>query len=154
LTDDLSSSRENRSAKGAYVLLEANGDQRDLTLIATGSELALAVEARSVLQTFGIVTAVVSMPCQLLFEEQDQSYKRSVLGDTRARVAIEAAVRTSWDRYIGIDGGFVGMHRFGASGKIDDVYAKFDITVDALVRTAREVIASERDGKQSHNPVE
>ena len=135
---------ENRSAKGGYVLLEAEGGERQLTLLATGSELHLAVEARAALQEEGIATAVVSMPCRLLFEEQDASYKRAVLGETRARVAIEAAVQDSWDRYIGIDGGFVGMHRFGASGKIGDVYAKFDITADALTRKAKDVLASLR----------
>lgn len=132
--------QENRSAKGGYVLLEADGGERQLTLLATGSELHLAVAARAALQEEGIATAVVSMPCQLLFEEQDASYKRAVLGETRARVAVEAAVQSSWDRYIGIVGGFVGMHRFGASGKIGDVYAKFDITVEAVIRKANDVL--------------
>ena len=81
------------------------------------------------------------MPCSLLFEEQDATYKRSVLGETRARVAVEAGMQDSWDRYIGVDGGFVGMHRFGASGKIGDVYAKFDMTVDAIVRKAKAVLS-------------
>ncbi|WP_345945711.1 transketolase [Sodalis sp. dw_96] len=133
---------ENKSARGAYVLLDAEGGPRQLTLIATGSELHLAVQAREIMQNEGIPTAVVSMPCRLLFEEQDLQYKKSVLGDTAARVAIEAAVELGWERYIGFEGKFVGMHDFGESGKIQDVYAKFDITTDAIVRTAREVIAS------------
>ncbi|NEI01444.1 transketolase [Rhizobium leguminosarum] len=132
-------SDENRSARGAYVLQEAEGGERQLTLLASGSELNLAVEARSVLQDEGIRTAVVSMPCRLLFEKQDAAYKKSVLGGSRARVAVEAAVRDSWDRYLGLDGVFVGMHEFGASGKIDDVYKKFDITTDAVIRAGREV---------------
>ncbi len=131
---------ENKSAKGAYVLLEAEGGARKLTLMATGSELHLAVEARDVLQKEGIPTAVVSMPCRLLFEEQDAVYKRAVLGETHARVAVEAAVELGWDRYLGFDGRFVGMHGFGESGKIADVYNKFDITTDAVVRAAREVL--------------
>ncbi|MGZ2486689.1 transketolase [Rhizobium pisi] len=135
---------ENRSARGAYVLQEAEGGERQLTILASGSELHLAVEARSVLQNEGIRTAVVSMPCRLLFEKQDAAYKRSVLGETRARVAVEAAVQDSWDRYLGLDGVFVGMHEFGASGKIDDVYKKFDITTDAVIRAGREAT-----GKQS-----
>lgn len=129
---------ENRSARGAYVLQEAEGGERQLTILASGSELHLAVEARAALQEEGIRTAVVSMPCRLLFEKQDAAYKSSVLGETRARVAVEAAVQDSWDRYLGLDGVFVGMHEFGASGKIDDVYKKFDITTDAVIRAGRE----------------
>ena len=131
-------SDENRSARGAYILQEAEGGERQLTILASGSELHLAVEARTALQGEGIRTAVVSMPCRLLFEKQDAVYKRSVLGETRARVAVEAAVQDSWDRYLGLDGLFVGMHEFGASGKIDDVYKKFDITADAVIRAGRE----------------
>ncbi len=131
---------ENRSAKGAYVLLEADGGPRRLTLMSTGSELHLAVEAREVLQAEGIPTAVVSMPCRLLFEEQDVGYRKAVLGETHARVAIEAAVEFGWERYLGFQGRFVGMHGFGESGKIADVYRKFDITTEAIVRVAREVV--------------
>ena len=127
---------ENRSARGAYVLQEAEGGPRKLTLMATGSELHLAVEARTVLQAEGVPTAVVSMPCALISNEQDASYQQAVLGDTLARVAVEAAVQMSWDRYLGLQGRFVGMHGFGESGKIADVYKKFDITVEAVVRAA------------------
>jgi transketolase len=126
---------QNRSARGAYVLAEAEGGPRKLTIIATGSELHLATAARDTLQKDGIPTAVVSMPCRLLFEEQDAAYKTSVLG-SGARVAVEAAVELGWDRYIGPQGRFIGMHDFGESGKIADVYAKFDITPDAVVRAA------------------
>ncbi|WP_413989876.1 transketolase [Labrys okinawensis] len=132
-------SSENKSARGGYVLLEADGERR-LTLFSTGSEVQLAVKAREILQQEGIPTAVVSMPCRLLFEEQDAAYKRSVLGQTKARVAVEAAVELGWERYLGFDGRFVGMHGFGESGKIADVYAKFGITADAVVDAAREVV--------------
>ena len=132
---------ENKSAKGAYVLVEAEGGERKLTIIGTGSELHLAVEARDVLQKEGIPTAVVSMPSRLLFEEQDAAYKKSVMGATHARVAVEAAVELGWERYTGFQGRFVGMHGFGASGKIGDVYKKFDITTEAVVRAARETLA-------------
>ncbi|MFL5013015.1 transketolase [Rhizobium sp.] len=132
-------SDENCSARGAYVLQEAEGGERQLTILASGSELHLAVQARSVLQGEGIRTAVVSMPCRLLFEKQNAAYKKSVLGDSRAKIAVEAGVQDSWDRYLGLDGVFVGMHEFGASGKIDDVYKKFDITADAVIRAGREV---------------
>ena len=129
---------ENRSARGGYVLLDAEGGPRKLTLMATGSELHLAVEARTVLQQQGMPTAVVSMPCALIFNDQNTAYQRAVLGDTLARVAVEAAVQMSWDRYLGFQGRFVGMHGFGESGKIADVYKKFDITTEAVVRAARD----------------
>ena len=131
---------ENKSARGAYVLLEGQGGPRQLTLMATGSELHLAVEARAILQQEGIPTAVVSMPCRLLFEEQDVSYRRAVMGETHARVAVEAAVEMGWERYLGFQGRFVGMHGFGESGKITEVYEKFGITTDAVVRAGREVL--------------
>ncbi|MEA2737266.1 MAG: transketolase, partial [Acetobacteraceae bacterium] len=131
---------ENLSAKGGYVLLEAEGGPRKLTIMATGSELHLAVEARDVMQKEGVPTAVVSMPCRLLFEEQDAAYKKAVLGEGTARVAVEAGVEVSWDRYLGFAGRFIGMHEFGASGKIGDVYKKFDITTEAVVRAARDVV--------------
>jgi len=128
----------NKSARGGYVLLEAEGGPRQLTLMATGSELHLTVEARAVLQGQGVPTAVVSMPCAQIFNEQDAGYQRAVLGETPARVAVEAAVQMSWDRYLGLAGRFVGMHGFGESGKITDVYRKFDITTEAVVRAARD----------------
>lgn len=131
------SSSTNLSARGGYTLLEADGGERQLTIFSAGSELHLAVEAREILQKEGIRAAVVSMPCRLVFERQDPAYQRSVIGDTRARVAVEAGVRDSWDRYLGLDGEFVGMHEFGASGKIDDVYKKFDITTAAVVRAGK-----------------
>jgi transketolase len=133
---------ENKSARGGYVLLEADAHERKLTILSTGSELHLAVQAREVLQKEGIPTAVVSMPCRLKFEQQGAAYRNAVLGKTRARVAVEAAVELGWERYIGLDGRFVGMHSFGASGKIGDVYKKFDITADAVVRAARETLAA------------
>jgi transketolase len=140
---------ENKSAKGAYVLREAEGGPRQLTLLATGSELHLAVEAREIMQKEGVPTAVVSMPCRLLFEEQDAGYKQAVLGESKARVAVEAAVELGWDRYLDFEGRFVGMHDFGESGKIGDVYAKFNITTDAIVQAARDVIGFV--GRQTSN---
>ncbi|WP_186126146.1 transketolase [Burkholderia gladioli] len=131
---------ENRSARGAYVLHEAEGGPRRLTLLSTGSELQLAVKARETLQAQGVPTAVVSMPCRLLFEEQDAAYRRAVLGDSPARVAVEAAVELGWERYLGPEGRFVGMHDFGESGKYEAVYRKFGITAEAVVQAAREVL--------------
>ena len=97
-----------------------------------------AAEAREILQKRSIPTAVVSIPCRLLFEHQDATYKKVVLGTTRARVAVEATVELGWERYIGLEGCFIGMHSFGASGKIADVYKKFDINAEAVVRAAHE----------------
>ena len=133
---------ENKSARGGYVLLEATSGERKVTILSTGSELHLAVQAREILQKGGVPTAVVSMPCRLLFEQQDAAYRNAVLGKTRARVAVEAAVELGWERYTGIEGRFVGMHSFGASGKIDDVYRKFDINAEAVVRAAHELLAA------------
>ncbi len=130
---------ENLSAKGGYVLQEAEGP-RALTLMATGSELHLAVEARTALQAEGVPAAVISMPCHFLFERQQPAYQRAVLGDSGPRVAVEAGVEMSWERYLGVHGRFVGMHTFGASGKIGDVYKKFDITAEAVVRAARDAV--------------
>ena len=131
----------NKSARGAYVLLEAEGGPRKLTLIGTGSELQLAVQARDILQGGGIPTAVVSMPCRLLFEAQEAAYKKAVLGTARARVAVEAAVELGWERYIGPEGRFIGMHGFGASGKGTDAFKKFGIDAAAVVRAAHESLA-------------
>jgi transketolase len=135
------SGNENKSARGGYVFQEAEGGERKLTILSTGSELHLAVEARDILQKQGIPTAVVSMPCRLLFEQQDAAYKKAILGATHARVAVEAAVEMGWDRYIGFHGRFVGMHGFGDSGKGADVFKKFDITTEAVVRAAHETLA-------------
>ncbi|WP_246785146.1 transketolase C-terminal domain-containing protein [Bradyrhizobium sp. S69] len=104
---------ENKSAKGDYIQHKAEGGERKLTILSTGSELHLAVQARDILQEQRIPTAVVSMPCRLLFEHQDTTYKKAVLGTTRARVAVEAAVELGWEHYIGLEGRFVAMHKLG-----------------------------------------
>ncbi len=127
---------ENRSAKGGYVLAEATGE-RKVTLIATGSEVELALSARETLQAGGTPTAVVSMPCFELFDAQDESYRKQVLGPGTIRVGIEAAVRQGWDGYIRSHGGFVGMDSFGASAPADQLYKHFGITADAVVAEAK-----------------
>ena len=127
---------ENKSAKGAYVLAEAEGT-RKVTLMATGSEVSIAMAARDMLQADGIGAAVVSMPSWELFEEQDQAYRDKVLGPGTVRVAVEAAIRMGWDRYIGSDGGFVGMTGFGASAPAGELYKHFGITADAVVAEAK-----------------
>lgn len=128
---------ENRSARGAYVLAEAEGGARRVTLLSTGSEVQIALAARELLQRDGIPTAVVSMPCWSLFEEQGRAYRRDVLGEGCVRVAVEAAVKFGWERWIGEDGGFVGMSGFGASGPAEELYRHFGITAEAVAEQAR-----------------
>jgi len=129
-------SRANLCARGAYVLAEAEG-KRQAILLATGSEVEVAMAARDLLQGRGIGTRVVSMPCWELFEEQDDDYRRKVLPKGPVRVAVEAALRFGWDRWLfGERGerkksGFIGMHGFGASGPIEALYPHFGITAEA-----------------------
>ncbi len=132
-------SLENRSRRGAYILAEAEGARR-ATLLATGSEVALAMDARAILQAKGIPTAVVSMPCWELFESQDEGYRSSVLGSGTARVGVEAAMNFGWERWLGDNGAFVGMTRFGASGPADALYGHFNITADAIVAAALAIL--------------
>jgi len=128
---------ENRCARGAYVLAEAEGGDRRVTLLATGSEVSMAMEAREALQAEGTPTAVVSMPCWELFEAQDDAYRAEVLGPGTVRVAVEAAVRMGWDRYLGENGGFVGMSSFGASAPAGELFKHFGITADNVVAAAK-----------------
>jgi transketolase len=131
---------DNLCARGGYVLAEAAGGKRVVTLLATGSEVALAVAARERLQQEGIATAVVSLPCWELFDEQDRGYRESVLGAGTVRVGIEAAVRFGWDRYLGERGGFVGMSGFGASGPAEALYEHFGITPARVVAEAKRLL--------------
>ncbi|BDC44607.1 transketolase [Paraburkholderia terrae] len=128
---------DNLCARGGYVLAEAEGGKRAVTLLATGSEVVLAVAARERLQQEGIPTAVVSLPCWELFDEQDDAYRRVVLGVDTVRVGVEAAVRFGWDRYLGERGGFVGMTGFGASGPAEALYEHFGITPAHIVAEAK-----------------
>ncbi|MDX1730037.1 MAG: transketolase C-terminal domain-containing protein, partial [Aurantimonas coralicida] len=128
---------ENRSARGGYVLKEADGP-RDVTIMATGSEVEIALAAAKTLAESGKQAAVLSMPCLDLFEEQDEAYRKSVLG-TAPRIAIEAAARLGWDRWIGENGRFIGMTGFGASAPAPQLYEKFGITPQAVVDAALEI---------------
>jgi transketolase len=127
---------ENLCARGGYVLAEASAP-RKATLIATGSEVQIAVAARELLEKSGVPSAVVSMPCWRLFDAQDAAFKSKVLGPERGRVAVEAAVRMGWDKYVGPAGGFVGMTGFGASAPAEDLYRHFGITPEAVAEAAR-----------------
>ncbi len=126
---------ESRCASGGYVLVEANGPRR-ATLIATGTEVAIAMEARAMLAAQGIGVAVVSLPCWELFAAQERAYRDAVLGDA-PRIGIEAAGAQGWERWLGPDGVFIGMTGFGASGSFEDLYKEFGITPEAAVAAVR-----------------
>jgi len=128
---------ENLTARGAYLLAgPPPGRGRDVTLIASGSEVAIALEARTRLAGEGIAAAVVSLPCWELFALQDESYQREVLGEG-LRVGIEAAAAFGWERWLGAEGIFIGMPGFGASAPAGDLYRHFGITAEAVVKAVR-----------------
>ncbi|MEQ9447382.1 MAG: transketolase C-terminal domain-containing protein, partial [Rhodospirillaceae bacterium] len=127
---------ENLCRKGGYVLQEADG-ARQATIIATGSEVSLAIEARAALKEDGISAAVVSLPCWELFDVQDNAYKQQVLGELSTRVAVEAAGTFGWDRYVEGSDCIVGMRSFGASAPATDLFKHFDITAAAVVRAVK-----------------
>jgi transketolase len=124
----------NLSARGAYILADSDG-KRAVTLLATGSEVHLALAARDILKDKGIAAAVVSLPCWELFDQQDDAYRAAVLG-AAPRIAIEAASPFGWERYVGSDGAVVGMTGFGASAPAEDLYRHFGITAEKVVEAA------------------
>jgi len=127
---------DNLCARGGYVLADADGDAR-ATLLATGSEIQLALAARERLQAEGIPTSVVSLPCWELFDTQSEDYRTAVLGPGTVRVAVEAAMPMGWARYVGCEGAVVGMTGFGASAPAADLYEHFGITADAVVAAVK-----------------
>ena len=129
---------ENRSAKGAYVLAEAEGG-RQVTVLATGSEVPIAVAARELLARDGIRGAVVSMPCWELFEKSPKEYQEKVLG-AAPRVAVEAAVVFGWDRWLGSRGAFIGMQGYGASAPGEALFPYFGITPEKVAEAARSLL--------------
>ncbi|MEI5101008.1 transketolase [Streptomyces sp. PmtG] len=134
-----------QAAKGGYVLAEASKDTPDVLLIATGSEVRLAVEARERLEAEGVAARVVSMPSVEWFEEQDQGYKDSVLPPSvRARVAVEAGIALTWYRYVGDAGRVVSLEHFGASADAATLFAAYGFTAENVVAKARESLAAAR----------
>ena len=127
---------ENLSAKGAYEIKAANGEAK-VTLFGTGTELALALDAAATLEAEGTPTRVVSVPSFELFEQQDAAYQAAVIGRGTVRVAVEAAIKQGWERFIGEDGAFIGMSSFGASAPAEVLYEKFGITSDAVVAAVK-----------------
>jgi transketolase len=135
------------TAKGAYVLADAEGKKPEVILIATGSEVSLCVDAGKQLQAEGIAARVVSMPSWELFEVQDAAYRESVLpAAVTARVAVEQGGSLGWDRYVGQTGAKVVMHTFGASAPIGKLQAKFGFTVENVVKQAREQVKARSKG--------
>jgi transketolase len=133
---------ENLSARGAYELAPAQGEAK-VTIFASGSEVEVALGAKKLLEAEGHGTRVVSVPSFELFEEQDVSYRKQVLGETQVRIAVEAAIRMGWDRFIGTDGHFVGMTTFGASAPIEALYDYFGITAEATADAARKALSGQ-----------
>lgn len=133
------------TARGGYTLAEAHSGTPEVILIATGSEVALAVEARAALESEGIGARVVSMPCVEWFDEQDQAYRESVLPPTvRARVSVEAGISQGWRRFVGDDGHSVSIEHFGASADYKTLFTEFGMTTEAVVSAARSVLARTR----------
>jgi transketolase len=131
-------SKENLSAKGAYVLREPEGG-RDVTLIATGAEMGIAVDAADALAKEGVRAAVVSMPSMELFRAQDAAYRAQVLGSA-PRIAIEAGVAQCWYEWLGDDGVFVGLSDFGASAPAPKLFEHFGLTPEKVVKTAHRLL--------------
>ena len=127
--------------RGGYVLKDAEGGQPELILIATGSEVGLAMDAAKALEGKGKKVRVVSMPCTSAFDEQDESYRESVLPrSVRARLAVEAAIPSTWYKYVGLDGDVIGMTTYGESGKAGDLFKHFGFTVDNVVARAEKLL--------------
>ena len=130
------------TAKGAYILADAPSGKPDVILMGTGSEVSLCVDAYEKLKAEGIPARVVSMPSWDIFEQQDATYRESVLpASVTARVSVEMAATFGWERYVGLKGRKVGMHRFGASAPLKDLLKFFGFTADAVVAEARKAIA-------------
>ena len=128
---------ENKSAKGGYVLAEAKGGARQVTIISTGSEVEIAMKARDLLAADGVRAGVVSMPSWELFDRQPKAYKDGVLGAPGHRVSVEALSTFGWERYVGTSDAIVGMTGFGASAPADKLYQHFGITAEAVAAKAK-----------------
>ncbi len=126
---------KNRCVAGAYEIAPAEG-KAQVSLFATGSEVAIAVEAKKLLAAKGVSARVVSVPCFELLAEAPEAKRRAIIGDAKVRIGVEAAMRQSWDAVIGSDGGFVGMTSFGASAPYKELYKHFGITAEAVAQAA------------------
>jgi len=125
----------NRCAAGAYEIAAADG-QADVSIFATGSEVAIAVDAKKLLSAKGVAARVVSVPCFELLAEAPEAARRAVIGDAKIKIGVEAAIRQGWDALIGSHGSFIGMNSFGASAPFKELYKKFGITAEAIADAA------------------
>jgi transketolase len=131
-----------KAARGAYTLREAGGGGPDVILVATGSEVEIALAAADVLEQEGAAVRVVSMPCWELFEQQDEGYQQEVLPrGVAAKVVVEAGIRQGWDRWVGNDAAFVTIDQFGASAPYKVLYEKYGITVERVVAEAQRLLS-------------
>jgi transketolase len=131
----LAYSAKNLCALGAYEIAPS-AKKSKAVIFASGSEVEIAMEAKAALDKKGVPTRVVSVPSMELFERQGKAYKAKLMGTEKIRIAIEAGVRTGWDKFIGVDGHFIGMTGFGASAPAEVLYEKFGITAKAAVKAA------------------
>jgi transketolase len=132
---------KNRCAKGAYELVSASGDA-EVSIFASGSEVEIAIEACKQLESEGIATRVVSVPCFELFAGQSPEYRKNIIGDARVRIGIEAGISQGWESFLGENGIFIGMSGFGASGPYQELYEHFGITATAAVQAAKSRLAA------------
>ena len=130
-----------KSKRGAYTLREAGGGGPEVVLVATGSEVSLAIAAADVLEQEGTSVRIVSMPCWELFEQQDEDYRNGVLAPGVPKVIVEAGIRQGWDRWAGSDAAFITIDRFGASAPYEVLYEKYGITAEHIVAEARRLLS-------------
>ncbi|MBT8491275.1 MAG: transketolase, partial [Deltaproteobacteria bacterium] len=127
---------------GGYVLWESSHNKPDIILIGTGSELHMTLAAGTKLAEEGLNVRVVSLPSWEIFDRQSDDYRESVLpSSVKTRIAVEAGIKLGWEHYVGLDGAVIGMDSFGASAPAPVLYEKFGITVENVVRTARDLVA-------------
>ena len=130
--------KNNETQKGGYIISEST-EQRQATILASGSEVSLAVVAQKELEKKGIYAAVVSIPCWELFDKQDECYRKQVLGCV-PRIAVEAASGFGWEKYVGDNGQIISMKNFGESGPAEQLYSHFGIDVEHIVKTVEKSI--------------
>ena len=137
--------KTNLCARGAYELADGENGDTEVVIFASGSEVAIALKARDILEEAGHATRVVSVPCMELFDEQDEEHRARIIGREKVRIAVEAGVREGWWRFISRDDIFVGMHDFGESAPGPVLYEHFGITAEAVFRAAMERLEGDRD---------
>jgi transketolase len=137
--------------RGGYILRESTG-QPEVILIATGSEVSLALQAARVLGDKGVAVRVVSLPCWELFDSQPETYRNEVLPpDVTARVSLEASATLGWERYVGLEGTAIGINRFGASAPGEIIYEELGLTAQSMVSSALRLLERRQDGRSSGN---